>query len=332
VSTTEALGLPGLEDDLLALEPLLASSVTTGDPFIDQVTTHLINAGGKRLRPALTIASATSGEGRASHETLLGGVCVELVHLASLYHDDVIDEATVRRGVDSVNSRFGNLIAIMAGDYLLARSAQIAASLGTEIASLLAATLGSLCQGEIAEVHAAYRTERTPDDYVEAIAGKSAALMSTACRIGALTGGRPRAEVEALTQFGKLFGMAFQLRDDILDVLADGDAELRKPGGQDLAEGIYTLPVLVALQDPRTGPELATLLGRPLDEADRAKARVLVGDSSGVAATVRMGRRYVDEAIASLEMLRGGVLGSGLTQLAESLVDGLPLAGPAVIT
>src|SRR6202044_3126283 len=188
--------------------------VVTGDGFLDSVTTHLIAAGGKRLRPLLALAAATGGEREATHEDLQGAVAVELVHLASLYHDDVIDEATIRRNVESVNSRFGNLVAIVAGDYLLARSAAIAAGLGTEIAALLAETLAKLCQGQVSEVRSAYQITRSHEEYTTAIAGKTAALMSTSCRIGALTGGLSTAEVDALTTFGRCFGMLFQLRDD----------------------------------------------------------------------------------------------------------------------
>ena len=152
VNPVQIMGLHGLDQELLRVEPMLVSAVSAGDPFLDQVATHLIEAGGKRLRPMLALASATRGQRAASHEDLLGSVSVELVHLASLYHDDVIDEATIRRGTDSVNSRFGNLMAIVGGDYLLARSAEIAAGLGTEIARLLATTLGRLCQGQVSEV------------------------------------------------------------------------------------------------------------------------------------------------------------------------------------
>ena len=133
-----ALDLPSVEADLARLEPLLSTSVETGEQFLDEVTTHLIKAGGKRLRPLLGVAAATAGERDATMEDLMGAVSVELVHLASLYHDDVMDEAEIRRNVDSVNARYGNLVAIVAGDYLLARSAAIAADLGTEIASVFA--------------------------------------------------------------------------------------------------------------------------------------------------------------------------------------------------
>ncbi len=322
MNATEALGLPRLDDDLQRLEPLLAGSVVTGDGFLDEVTTHLISAGGKRLRPLLALAAATSGERAATEDDLLGGVAVELVHLASLYHDDVIDEATVRRNVESVNSRFGNLVAIVAGDYLLARSAAIAAELGTEIAGLLATTLGRLCQGQVAEVRASFQTGRTQEEYFGAIAGKTAALMSTSCRIGALTGGAPTDEVAALTAYGQCFGMVFQLRDDVLDVVAS-DEELGKPAGQDLAEGIYTLPVLLALEDPDAGSELRTLLGQPLGQPERDKARAIVAASPGVPATVEVARRYVAEATEAAGGVRSPAVAAGLRRLATSLVDDL---------
>ncbi|HEX3947330.1 MAG TPA: polyprenyl synthetase family protein [Acidimicrobiales bacterium] len=323
MNPTEALGLPHLDDDLRRLEPLLRTSVTTGDGFLDDVTTHLIAAGGKRLRPLLALIAATGGERAATEDELLGGVAVELVHLASLYHDDVIDEATVRRNVESVNSRFGNLVAIVAGDYLLARSAAIAADLGTEVAKLLATTLGQLCQGQVTEVRSSFQLDRSEADYFTAIAGKTAALMATSCRIGALTGGADRAEVEALTRFGQSFGMVFQLRDDVRDVVASDD-ELGKPAGQDLAEGIYTLPVLLALADPGTGPELRTLLGQPLAQPERDKARTIVAASTAVAETVAVARRHADEAAEAATALRSPAVADGLGRLARSLLDGLP--------
>jgi heptaprenyl diphosphate synthase len=260
----------------------------------------------------LALVAATSGERSATDDDLLGGVAVELVHLASLYHDDVIDEATVRRNVESVNSRFGNLMAIVAGDYLLARSASIAADLGTDVAGLLARTLGEL-----------FQVTRTQRAYFEAITGKTAALMAASCRIGALTGGAPADEREALTTFGHRFGMLFQLRDDVLDVVAS-DEELGKPPGQDLAEGIYTLPVLLALTDPDTGPELVELLGQPLGQPERDKARGIVATSSGVPATVALARRHASEAAEAATGVRSPKVARALATLAQSLLDGLP--------
>jgi heptaprenyl diphosphate synthase len=323
VDTAPLLSLPFLQDDLARLEPELRAAVSSGDPFLDEVTTHLIAAGGKRLRPCLALASATLGRRPATHDDLLGAVAVELVHLASLYHDDVMDEALVRRNVESVNARWGNLVAIVAGDFLLARSAEIAASLGTEIAGLLANTLGLLCEGQVTEVRAAFSTARTEADYLRTIEGKTAALMSTSCRIGALTGGLERSEVEVLTAFGRCFGMLFQLRDDILDVVAT-EEELGKPAGQDLAEGIYTLPVLLALEDPATGSELRPLLGQPLDQPERDKARSIVAGSAAIARTLDRSRRFVDDAVAAAAAVGEQALGTALGTVARSLLEGLP--------
>jgi heptaprenyl diphosphate synthase len=323
VNPTEALGLPHLQEGLRRLEPLLTASVVTGDGFLDEVTTHLIAAGGKRLRPILALATATGAGHEATEDDLMGGVAVELVHLASLYHDDVIDEATIRRNVESVNSRFGNLVAIVAGDFLLARSAAIAAGLGTDVAELLAVTLGRLCQGQVTEVRSAFQITRSHDDYFDSISGKTAALTATSCRIGALTGGLPAPEVDACTEFGRCFGMVFQIRDDILDITAT-DGQLQKPAGQDLAEGIYTLPALVALADSDAGPDLQALLGQPLAQPERDKARAIVMASKGIPDSVEVARRYVDDAQQATAGISQPALRAGLSRLAADLLSDLP--------
>jgi heptaprenyl diphosphate synthase len=231
----------------------------------------------------------------------------------------------MRRNTQTVNARFGNLVAIVAGDFLLARSAEIAAALGTEIASLLANTLGRLCEGQVTEVRSAFSLARTEDDYFTAIAGKTAALMSTSCRIGALTGGLARSEVDALTTFGTCFGMVFQLRDDILDLIGT-EEELGKLPGQDLAEGVYTLPVLLALRDPEAASELSPLLGRPLGPPERDKARAIVTASGAIDSTLSIGRRYVQQAVDAAAVVPGPELGRVLADLADSLLADLPLA------
>src|SRR3546814_2876566 len=151
------------------------------------------------------------------------------------------------RGVDSLNARWGNLKAILAGDFLLAKASEIGAGLGTEVAGLLAATIGRLCEGEVHELRRAYDATRTEESYLTAIAGKTAALFATACRVGGIVGDLPRADIDRLTEFGRLYGMAFQVVDDILDVIAT-DEQLGKPAGHDIAEGIYNLPVIRALE------------------------------------------------------------------------------------
>ncbi len=325
MSGSDLFALPVSDGELARLEACLRESVLGDDPFLNDVASHLILAGGKRLRPALTLTAAELGGGRITRESLLGGVSVELVHLASLYHDDVMDEAVRRRSVASVNARWGNLVAIVAGDFLLARSAEIAASLGPEIAGLLAATLARLCQGQVSEVRAAYQIERDEKDYLSAIADKTAALMSTACRIGGLTAGLDRTMVEDLTAFGEAFGMVFQIRDDVLDVIAT-EAELGKPPGQDLAEGIYTLPLQRALADRSVAPALRDLLGKPLDEDDRERARALVASSSGIVSSALVARTYADRAAEAASRLDGDAISARLARLANDVADDLTQA------
>jgi heptaprenyl diphosphate synthase len=309
--------------DLTRLETLLAESVIFGDEYLDSVTTHLIYAGGKRLRPMLALASATGGARPASDEDLLGGVALELMHLASLYHDDVMDEAEVRRNVDSVNARYGNLIAIVAGDYLMARSATIAADLGANAAGLLARTLAWLTRGQVSEVRTAFSVDRTEGDYFEAVEGKTASLMSASCRMGALTARLDQRESAALSEYGRCFGMVYQLRDDILDVVATNN-QLGKPAGQDLAEGIYNLPTLFALRDPNLGDELSALLGAVLNDDDRERARKLVIATDGIAQTIAAAQSFLAIARDALEGVRSEQLREGFSSLIEHLLEDLP--------
>lgn len=322
VKEQATLAIPVADAELTRLELQLRRVVVRNDPFLDELATHLIEAGGKRIRPRLVLAAASLGHDSISEETLGGAVSVELVHLASLYHDDVMDEAERRRNVVSVNARWGNLLAIVAGDFLLARSAEIAASLGTEIAGLIAATLARLCQGQISEVKNAFVIERSEEDYLGAIADKTAALMATACRIGGITANLERRKIELLTTYGESLGMVFQIRDDVRDIVAS-EAELGKTPGQDLAEGIYTLPVLRALEDRSVARKLRTLLGAPLEAKEIEAARILVASSNGIPAAAGIARDYAQQACKAAAELGPQPIASALSNYALGLMDDL---------
>jgi heptaprenyl diphosphate synthase len=314
-------GLPGMDDNLGRVEERLTEWVRADDDFLTEVASHLITAGGKRVRPALTMAAALSADadlGSASEESVLGGVSVELVHLGSLYHDDVMDDATTRRTVESVNARWGNLKAILAGDFLLARASEIAAGLGTEVAGLLAATIARLCEGQVRELKDAYVVGRTEDAYLASIEGKTAALFASSCRIGGIVAGFERDRIEALTRFGRAYGMAFQVIDDVLDVVASSE-QLGKPAGHDLVEGVYTLPTLRALQGP-SGPELADLLGHPLEQAEVDKALGLIRSDGAVAASLVDARAYVDEGRGALDDLGSSPVVDAMAAASDVLV------------
>ena len=304
-SPNPLLDLPGMDGFRRRVEDALLGAVAAEDELMAQMGGHLITAGGKRARPLFAVASAAAladdaaaVEAAVTDDVILGGVAVELVQVGSLCHDDVIDEADTRRGAESVNARWGNLKAILAGDFLLAKASEIAASLGTEVAGLLAATIGRLCEGEVHELRTAYDAGRTEASYLAAIEGKTAALFATACRVGAIVGDLPREHIDQLTAFGRHYGMAFQVVDDILDVISTAE-ELGKPAGHDIAEGIYNLPVLRALADGAL-PDLRALLGGPIDGEDLERARKLVRESDGVAQSIEVARGYVDQAVAAL--------------------------------
>ena len=319
--------MPSMTEDLARLEDELTRSVTSNDPFLTQIATHLISAGGKRVRPGFTIASAATAlslDAPASPEAITGGVAVELVHLGSLYHDDVMDEAEVRRTVDSVNARWGNLKAILAGDFLLARASELAASLGVEVAALLANTIGRLCEGQLLELQHAFSLERTEELYLRSIDGKTASLLAASCRIGGLVADLPRDHTEALTTFGYSYGMAFQIVDDVLDLVST-EAEMGKPTGHDLEEGVYTLPVLFTLDGP-TGGDLRPLLGGPVDAAARDEAAAIVRDGDGIGRAILRARAYADAGRDALAVLPDSPGVVGLTAAADYLLDSVEAA------
>src|SRR6478736_5036509 len=206
MATNPLLALPYAESNRDRVEDELRLAVAAPTEAMTEMAGHLLGAGGKRVRPLFAIAAGAcrpgGSDGPSPLDVVRGGVSVELVHLGSLLHDDVIDEAVTRRGIESVNARWGNLRAILAGDFLLAKASEIAASLGTEVAGLLAATIGRLCEGEVRELEAAYDVSRTEDAYLLSIDGKTASLFATACRIGAIVGGLDRPAIDALTEFG----------------------------------------------------------------------------------------------------------------------------------
>ena len=288
----------------------MKESVHTPDPYLQDIASHLIVAGGKRLRPLLTIVAAQVAIGRTDvaddelrERAVQGGISCELVQTGSLYHDDVMDEAHTRRGVDTVNAKWGNLQAILAGDFLLSRASEIAASLGTEVAGLLARTIGRLCEGQIEELRHTYNAARPEATYLSSISGKTASLFSTAARIGGLVADLDRAHIGALTDFGEAFGMVFQIVDDVLDVTAT-DEQLGKPAGHDMVEGVYTLPVLRTLQAGGVAAvELLALLGRPLDSVEQDKALGIVRSNGGVAAAITVAREWADRAEAACNLL-----------------------------
>lgn len=247
------------------VETRLIEATTSDDGFLTKIAQHGLAAGGKRYRPLLAQVAAELGD-RNNSGPVEAGVAVELVHLGSLYHDDVIDEADTRRGVVSVNENWTNTIAILAGDFLLARASEVAAPLGTEAVALIARTYATLCEGQVLELQLTNSLDHGPDDYYAVIGGKTASLIRTSARLGAMTGGADHETIEAISDWAWEMGLVFQLADDVLDLVAN-ESWLGKPAGSDIGEGTFTLPVLYAADGPE-GAEIRDLLagGPPYDQ------------------------------------------------------------------
>lgn len=273
------------------VESRLLEATTADDQFLTEIAQHLL-AGGKRYRPLLAQVAAELG-GVDGTDPIEAGVAVELVHLGSLYHDDVIDEADSRRGRTSVNDNWTNTIAILAGDFLLARASEVAAPLGSEAVALLAGTYALLCEGQVRELTLTDNLAHGPDTYFEVIEKKTASLIRTSVRLGAIAGGADRETIEAATRWGHEVGLVFQLADDVLDLVATEDF-LGKPAGSDILEGTFTLPVLYALRSP-DGEAIRQMLagGRPYEESVVDGVIQIVRDGGHVERTLSEAEEHI---------------------------------------
>jgi heptaprenyl diphosphate synthase len=248
------LGLPNTSPELAerllsglaAVDGLLRSVVDHEDPFIAQASMHLSEAGGKRFRPMLTLLAAELGTG-VNDDVVTAATGVELTHLASLYHDDVMDEADLRRGVVSANARYGNSDAILVGDLLFGKASELVAELGPEAVKIQAQTFVRLCSGQIRDARPAPDGADPIDYYLGVLADKTGVLIATAARYGAMFSDCPPETVDIMSRYGERLGIAFQLADDLLDI-SSGSGESGKEPGTDLREGVATLPVLLVRQ------------------------------------------------------------------------------------
>ena len=239
--------IPRIWENLEELENRLIQISSSSDSFLTEISQYLISAGGKRFRPLIALLAGELGDGD-SKKVIDAGVSVELIHLGSLYHDDVIDDASTRRGVVSTNKKWNSTLSILAGDYLLARSSELAAeSLGLESVKLLASTYAQLVEGQTKEVQYSYNTNHGTEDYMKIIEGKTASLIRTSARLGSMASNSKQDSITAISEWAWHNGIIFQITDDILDLSSD-EQTLGKPSGNDILEGTYTLPVLIALQ------------------------------------------------------------------------------------
>jgi heptaprenyl diphosphate synthase len=314
-----ALG-EALAEGLAAVEAELVASVGSEHAFIREAAGHLMAAGGKRFRPMLALLAAQLGDARAPEVTRAAVVC-ELTHLATLYHDDVMDEAAVRRGAPSANSRWTNSIAILTGDLLFARASDILADLGPEAVRVQARTFERLVTGQIRETVGAAPGEDPVAHYLAVLADKTGSLVATSARFGASFAGVDERLVAALTAFGEEVGVAFQISDDLLDIVSRSEVSGKSPG-TDLREGIATLPALFVLaDDDPADTRLRELVAGPVtDEAEHAEALELLRRSAGLQRATEVLREYANRARARLDGVPPGDVRDALSALCDYVV------------
>ena len=275
-----------IKGDLEQLEEQLVAAVSSPeDELVTEVGTHLVTSGGKRIRPALCLLAAHGGPAFSLAYTLPLATALELIHTASLVHDDVIDKADTRRGAPTANAKWDNKIAVLAGDYIFARAFRLVAEndYGDHVANRLAQLVGNLSVGEIIQDKQMYKAARDEADYYARIQKKTADFLEICCELGALVGGMDAAAAAKLAAYGHAIGMAFQITDDLLDILADAE-RIGKPAGNDIRQGIVTLPVIRALDTSPYSAELMAIVTDPeMTDAMVSRALEIVRSSDGIA-------------------------------------------------
>ena len=265
--------IPRIWKQLEVVEERLTESSTADDPYLTKIAQHLLLAGGKRFRPLLALLAAEFGT-PADHRPVEAGVAVELIHVGSLYHDDVIDESDTRRGASSVNANWNNTVAILAGDFLMARASEVAAThLSQESVRILASTYAELVEGQTRELQLEGDLAHTLEEYHQVIGGKTASLVRTSAKLGAMAADADDEVVEALSTWAWEVGMVFQIADDALDLIASEET-IGKPAGSDIREGTFTAPVLMAAAGAE-GERVRSLLGDGMPYSDEAVEEVI---------------------------------------------------------
>ncbi len=306
-----------IDAGLVEVEARLQEVVGSAHPMLDLAARHLVTAGGKRVRPMLTLLASHLGEPHAP-AVIDAAVVVELTHLATLYHDDVMDEAEVRRGAPSANVRWTNTVAILTGDYLFARASDLTATLGTEATHIQSRTFARLVEGQIAETAGPLDGADPVQHHLHVLADKTGSLIATSARLGAMLAGASAHDIETVARFGELYGLAFQLSDDLIDIASEA-VESGKTPGTDLREGIRTLPVLLVLADADAdGVRLRELLAGDLaDDALLAEALALLRVHPAMAEARRRLTSYADQARAVAGELPPGPCRDALLALTE---------------
>ncbi|OBF24254.1 nonaprenyl/(2E,6E)-farnesyl/geranylgeranyl diphosphat synthase [Mycobacterium kubicae] len=293
-----------VRDGVTRIEQLMDAELRGADEVMTESLLHLFLAGGKRFRPLFTVLAAQTGPHPDADEVTTAGAVVELIHLATLYHDDVMDEAQVRRGAPSANARWGNNVAILAGDYLLATASRLVSRLGPDAVRIVADTFAQLVTGQMRETRGAPEGADLIEQYLKVVDEKTGCLIGAAGRFGGMFSGADDEQIERLARLGGIVGTAFQIADDIIDIGSESEESGKLPG-TDIREGVRTLPMLYALRE--SGPDgerLRTLLAGPVhDDAEVAEALALLRVSPGMDKAKEVLAQYAAQARHELALL-----------------------------
>jgi len=322
------IGIPNLDSqleqsliaDLKKVEDLMRSHIKGDYPLVVETSRHLVEAGGKRLRPLLTLLSAQFGDS-TNYDIIKAAVCCELTHLATLYHDDVMDDAALRRGVISANKKWDNAVAILTGDYLFSKVSDMLADIGPEAVKLQAKTFERLVIGQIKETQGKSEGLSQIDRYMKVVADKTGSLIATSARFGALLSGASIEVVETLTKFGEKIGIAFQVADDLLDIASNETASGKTPG-TDLKEGVPTLVTLFVMADKDPADKvLIEKLSKPISDQDLASVIQELRNHKALKRVQEYLSNVAKEANQLLVNLPNGPAKSALENLTFALVN-----------
>ena len=311
-------------DDMDAVNHVIIANMQSEVQLIPQLAAHIVAAGGKRLRPLLTLATARMcGYTEGSRHVNLAA-CVEFIHTATLLHDDVVDESQLRRGLASANAVFGNQASVLVGDFLFSRAFQLMTADGSLVVlKILSDAAATIAEGEVLQLVTQNDLSTTEDRYLAVVRGKTAALFAASCEVGAVVAGRPAAEQAALAEYGRSIGTAFQLVDDALDYAADQE-DLGKTIGDDFREGKITLPVLLAYH---AGTEEDRVFWRRTIEdtnqtaADLTAAMARMAQTGAIAGTLARAAMFAEQAKANLASFPDRALRQGLAAVADYTVQ-----------
>ncbi|NCV44848.1 MAG: polyprenyl synthetase family protein [Actinobacteria bacterium] len=309
-----------LSKGLKEVEALLAEHIKGEYPLVVETSRHLVEAGGKRFRPMLTLIASHFGSGQ-NRQVIEAAVVCELTHVATLYHDDVMDEAPLRRGVESANSRWGNTVAILTGDYLFSKASDLLADLGPEAVRLQAKTFERLVVGQIEETQGPKDGADPLAHYLRVVGEKTGSLIATSARFGAIFGGASKEVVETLTQFGEKVGVAFQLADDVIDIASDS-SESGKTPGTDLKEGVPTLVTLQILcSNDSKDQALKAKLSKPIPDSEIAATIKELRGHPALASAREHLHTLANESKAMLKDLPDGPARKTLEGLCDAIVN-----------